>query len=79
MIGHMVALQVQAALAELTAEQTDPLRAVTAQEVAQKLGLKSTAAVQQRLTNAAEAKDLMVQFNMRLVLSICKKYVNRCA
>ena len=46
--------------------------------VAEHLKLKNADAVQQRLANAEDAKDLMVQFNMRLVLSIAKKYVGRC-
>lgn len=68
-------------LAQLTeqAEREGRSRVVGAEDVAQMLSLKSPDVVQQRLANAADAKDLMVQFNMRLVLSICKKYVNRCA
>lgn len=71
----------QQCLTELAAEQAEaggPARAVSHEEVAQKLGLKSVAQVRQRLANAEEAKDLMVQFNMRLVLSLAKKYVGRC-
>lgn len=68
-------------LAQLTeqAEREGRSRVVGAEDVAQMLSLKSPDVVQQRLANAADAKDLMVQFNMRLVLSICKKYVNRYA
>lgn len=74
-------LQVEQVLAQLTehAETEGRGRVVGAEDVAQTLGLKSPEVVQQRLANAEDAKDLMVQFNIRLVLSICKKYVNRCA
>lgn len=67
-------------LAQLTeqSEREGSSRVASAEDVAQMLSLKSPDVVQQRLANAADAKDLMVQFNMRLVLSICKKYVNRC-
>jgi len=51
---------------------------VSDEAIAERLGLKSGLAVQQQRENAKEAKDLMVQFNMRLVVAIASKYMNRC-
>ncbi len=50
---------------------------VSDEAIAERLGLKSALAVQQQRENAKEAKDLMVQFNMRLVVAIASKYMNR--
>ena len=73
--------QLTYAASEIAAEQHnagDESGAVSDEAIAERLGLKSAAAVQQQRENAKEAKDLMVQYNMRLVVSIASKYMNRC-
>jgi DNA-directed RNA polymerase sigma subunit (sigma70/sigma32) len=42
------------------------------------LKLRSAATVQQRVQNAALAKTLLTQYNVRLVVSVARQYSDRC-
>lgn len=55
-------------------ETTEP----TQDEVARHLKLRSAATVQQRLDNAAQAKVLLQQYNVRLVISVARQFKDRC-
>ena len=59
------------------AQQHQLGRLPTLDDVATAGGLASGAEVAQVARNRAEAEDLMVQHNMRLVFSVCKRYLNR--
>ena len=75
--------QLDRAAADIAAEQQQPdgeeAAEVSDVAVAERLGLESALAVRQRRENAKEAKDLMVSYNMRLVVAIASKYMGRCA
>lgn len=43
------------------------------------LNLRSVATVQQRLRNAALAKELLLQYNVKLVISVARQYADRLA
>jgi RNA polymerase sigma factor (sigma-70 family) len=49
----------------------------TLDEVARHLKVRSTATVQQRLRNAALAKELLLQYNVKLVISVARQYADR--
>lgn len=48
-------------------------------QVARHLNLRSAATVQQRLQNTALAKQLLLQYNVRLVVSVARQYADRCS
>ncbi|KAK9804222.1 hypothetical protein WJX72_001922 [[Myrmecia] bisecta] len=51
-------------------------RPPTHKHLASELGLQSEAHLAEILHNMAEAKDLMIQYNLRLVVAVAKKYAN---
>ena len=75
--------QIDRTAADVAAEQPqadgDEPAEVTDEAIAARLGLASAHAVSHRRENAQEAKDLMVNYNMRLVVAIASKYMGRQA
>ena len=68
-------IQLQALAERLAAERGCDVAAVDAAALAAAAGLPSAADVAQRLANQREAKDLLMQYNVRLVINIAKRYV----
>lgn len=70
--------QLGPALQEKLRKQHDGKEA-SLEDVARLLGLRSVVTVQQRLRNAASAKKLLQQYNVKLVISVARQHKDKWA